>query len=259
MDSIVKALLDMAAKPPAHNKTVVEEKSEEELVREKLERGRALTAHEERVELMARENTGSHPLDSSGRCGYVYSRPIRQELVYFDGCGYAINTVEWLKRVLDTDRESLRLQRSFERFADSPDMRDAGWLECMEGWVERGGFENTGAFNSYNWESDLDQVIQGIPFSTDEHYPDDSDNCFVILQTHNGCDVRGGYSKPRVFRVLDPELLSDDRIRFECDKCAGSWENSYDFGEAGGKIDEKSGRILCPKGHPVVPTCRAEY
>ena len=74
---------------------------------------------------MARENTGSHPLDSGTMCGYRYNQPIREELIYYS-CGYSINTVEWLKRVLETDEESLDLQRVFEEFADSPEMRGEG-------------------------------------------------------------------------------------------------------------------------------------
>ena len=33
---------------------------------------------------------------------------------------------------------------------------------------------------------------------------------------------------------------------------------SYEFERAGGKVDENNGGILCPKGHAVVPTNRAE-
>ena len=253
----IRALLDMAAKPPVYEKTIVEEKSEAELVREKLERGKALTGHEERVEFMARENTGSHPLDSGTMCGYRYNQPIREELIYYS-CGHSINTVEWLKRVLETDEKSLDLQRDFEHFAETPEMRDEDWLTRMERWIAKREFEHAGTFNSYNWDSDLDQVIQGIPFGTDGAVPIESENCFVILQTHNGADVRGGYSKPRVFRVPDPHLFFEDRVEFYCSKCEKSWEDCYEFVRAGGKIDEKSGNALCPKGHAAVATNRAE-
>ena len=48
------------------------------------------------------------------------------------------------------------------------------------------------AYNSYNGESTWNSVIQFMAFVCDG-------TAYVLLQTHNGADVRGGYSEPRCY------------------------------------------------------------
>ena len=55
--------------------------------------------------------------------------------------------------------------------------------------------------NTYNYESVLSQTIQFIMFS------DGYDNIYVCLQIHNGCDVRAGYTLPKIFYVENPEYF----------------------------------------------------
>jgi hypothetical protein len=49
-------------------------------------------------------------------------------------------------------------------------------------------------FNSYNGESALSQVIQGT-------YLRIGGIGYILLQIHGGCDVRGGYTTARLFRI----------------------------------------------------------
>ena len=59
------------------------------------------------------------------------------------------------------------------------------------------------ATNTYNHESNLSQVLQFTAIKLlGEHY--------VILQIHGGCDVRGGYTDARLFK-LDNEYCCCDR------------------------------------------------
>lgn len=51
-------------------------------------------------------------------------------------------------------------------------------------------------FNTYNSENHLSQVLQGSTVKIGE-----SEYC--ILQVHNGCDVRGGYTDARLFKFSD--------------------------------------------------------
>ncbi len=53
-----------------------------------------------------------------------------------------------------------------------------------------------GSWNSYNGESSLSQVIQGT-------YVRIADNDYVVLQIHGGCDVRGGYTDSKLFRIAN--------------------------------------------------------
>jgi len=64
-----------------------------------------------------------------------------------------------------------------------------------------GGWENT-----YNYDNNLSQdymfagyIIDGI--------------LYEVIMTHNGCDIRGGYSYPVWFRV---EEKGSDTVRFQC-------------------------------------------
>lgn len=70
-------------------------------------------------------------------------------------------------------------------------------------WLEENGFEPEGnGFNTYNGDSILSQVLQGQSFKHDLDY-------YVLLQIHNGCDVRVGYTDAKLFRVKN-EYLSED-------------------------------------------------
>lgn len=62
------------------------------------------------------------------------------------------------------------------------------------------GFEATDVYtvNTYNHECSLDQTIQFTSFTVD--YQE-----YVVLQVHGGCDVRGGYTNPKLFEVSGEE------------------------------------------------------
>lgn len=66
--------------------------------------------------------------------------------------------------------------------------------------------ENEGDIrNSYNRDSNLSQVIQ-------YRYIDFNDKRYVLLQIHNGADVRGGYTDVKLFRAIEDE---DTRLETE--------------------------------------------
>lgn len=62
-------------------------------------------------------------------------------------------------------------------------------------------------WNSYNGESSLSQVIQGT-------YVRIADNDYVVLQIHGGCDVRGGYTNAKLFRIVNSygECLAPEEV-----------------------------------------------
>ena len=49
-------------------------------------------------------------------------------------------------------------------------------------------------WNTYNGDSNLSQVLQGC-------YIDIDGTDYVLIQLHNGCDIRGGYTDARLFRL----------------------------------------------------------
>jgi len=50
--------------------------------------------------------------------------------------------------------------------------------------------------NTYNWENDLSQDLQFVIFKEGRKY-------FAIIETHNGCDIRSGYSSGRIYEIQD--------------------------------------------------------
>jgi hypothetical protein len=139
------------------------------------------------------------------------------------------NLYHWLKDKLEYNEN---LDNIFhEKFLAEVDCNNKCWLELIEEftqWLsikdsiyedenedeklyygEQFGFFNEGkpfTVNSYNEENLLEQVIQF-------HYFTNESGEFVLLQIHGGADVRGGYTKPRVFSVTETETEIFDYAR----------------------------------------------
>lgn len=70
-----------------------------------------------------------------------------------------------------------------------------------EEWLKDNGFfpkdkrDSIGGFNSYNWDCVLNQVIQG------DFLDHESGDSYVLIQIHGGCDVRGGYTDAKLFKL----------------------------------------------------------
>jgi len=60
-----------------------------------------------------------------------------------------------------------------------------------------------GDYNSYNGESVLSQVIQYTLIDIDG-------TDYVLLQVHGGCDVRGGYTDAKLFKIIDECYLYEN-------------------------------------------------
>lgn len=66
--------------------------------------------------------------------------------------------------------------------------------------------------NTCNGEEFVSQTLQFMCFT-------DGYNDYVLLQIHGGCDVRGGYTRPRVFQIEDIDyfLMYMDSMETCCD------------------------------------------
>jgi hypothetical protein len=213
---------------------------------------------------MLTENTGAHPLDS----GYIYGRHWEENrrvgdfrklpVVEVDEDSVTINVFHYLRAFLERDELSKELERRLYEYADLPENERTPWLGVMEGFVEdilaEEGWEDLGSFNTYNWENLLSQVLQGIIVEHDDY------GRYVILQIHNGCDVRGGYTQPRIFRLLEDDdgdfLFFMDEYAAWC-KCTRAYSNGGDWdchSDDDGRPDEfpeywrwDGGRYVCDR------------
>jgi hypothetical protein len=175
---------------------------------------------------MLTENTGGSILDSGGAYGRNWERNQKKTLEDFKKQPYA-----WIESKYGIVSKSLfwhlvdhltpdeLLTAYFNKFAElNP---DDGYYELMELWLDSLGvgpeddfYSARWAFNSYNFENWLpNQTIQGAFFRL-------NDEDHLILQVHGGCDVRGGYTKPRVFTLgyegRDGFIFNAERADFIC-------------------------------------------
>lgn len=72
-------------------------------------------------------------------------------------------------------------------------------------WLKNQGFEVKESWNSYNGESSLSQVIQGTYVKRDT-------DLYVLLQVHQGCDIRGGYTDAKMFYLPEGYMPSENVI-----------------------------------------------
>ena len=157
---------------------------------------------------MLTENTGKHFLDSGmendrhwqqNRLKTIKEFKLQNKIVEWNiyneklECSVSYPVFRFLVDNLNYNEEQTKELRKYEK-------PDRTYLEDILDYVEN-TFEITEpkSFNTYEMEEcSLSQVIQ---FSFIEY----GEKNYVILQVHNGCDVRGGYTKPVVFDSEDFE------------------------------------------------------
>lgn len=171
---------------------------------------------------MLTENTGSHFLDSGGAYGRAWERnqgttiedwKARPEATLDQWGCYTLDVFHFLSDRLDYDPD---LDALFGEFCDSRE--DTYWMQDMEdfpAWLAENHGDEYGTspdhctINTYNNEDALSQTLQFTLFTLGEH-SDAIYGEFVLLQIHGGCDVRGGYTRPRVFRTCGEIALLDN-------------------------------------------------
>jgi hypothetical protein len=79
--------------------------------------------------------------------------------------------------------------------------------------------------NTYNEENLLDQTLLFTYFEL-RTGPGRGGNegSFIVLQIHGGCDVRGGYTRPRIFQITSDEQTDIFDYRRGTISCAGDGE-----------------------------------
>lgn len=116
------------------------------------------------------------------------------------GYEYTISTFHYLLN-------SLQLDELCNKYNKLPcadwDSDICGVSESQSKWLIKHGLRVGASFNTYNGESNLSQVIQGT------WLVDDGDNHYLLLQIHQGCDVRGGYTDAKLFQVDNGWLPSE--------------------------------------------------
>ena len=190
---------------------------------------------------MLQTSTGTDMLDSGGLYGRNWQKNrlvvdfrklklLSVDVSNYNGkleVSFSLNIFHYLTSFLDLDANTEKWNKDFKEFCDREDNQDSSYPALCEEFVSRlyqlGEIDNdvSSSFNSYNREDMLSQVIQGEYF--DGEYPE-----YVLLQIHQGCDVRGGYTAPRVLRIKDFEYfaMAANNLTASC-KCKIKGDNLY--------------------------------
>ncbi|HET9280348.1 MAG TPA: hypothetical protein VFR24_00100 [Candidatus Angelobacter sp.] len=111
---------------------------------------------------------------------------------------------------------SPKIDRQLQSFARRVEFENEPWLSIAEAFAQHYADQQeskppVNTVNTYNGEDFLSQVLQYVMVGEDEGV--------VVLSIHGGCDVRGGYTKPRVFRYSTdwyPSIFDNARASIIC-------------------------------------------
>jgi len=205
---------------------------------------------------MLTENTGVHMMDSGGDNNRAWQR--NRQVEDWDGRPEttvdAYSSDDWhvtkdvyhfLYEHLEITEQSEKLDVMFQALTDKS---DDYYLADMEEFAKQ--FDNNSRIeNTYNFENTLNQTLQFVSFEY-------NDIAYLILQIHGGADVRGGYTKPRIF------AFSDEPANFHCsmtdinctcsecgndyytDDCGCHWYNDRGSGNDSLDVEVKDGKIF---------------
>lgn len=163
---------------------------------------------------MLKENTGIHFLDSGGTDGRGWQRNAKRTIKDF--MNEPIVSYIYDRKYKNIERTvsvfhflgSLELDEFCDMFnkanTKTKDWDSNGEIygvsikaeKVLQGIANEHKMTEPRIWNTYNGDSDLSQTLQGASFTIDgEEY--------VIVQIHNGADVRGGYTDAKMFKVTD--------------------------------------------------------
>lgn len=182
------------------------------------------TKTECKIHEMLIENTGINMLDSGGSNNRSWQmnrhikdfRKKQRMVVDIDNDGQicaSLSVFHLLRENLLYDEVAENLTKEMREYSTSNSIYG---LQLLEEFISEKLEQNVNTFNTYNGESIVSQVLQGAEFEV-------GDDQYIALQIHNGCDVRGGYTEPVVFKVLSEYFYFTNDIIASC-KC-GSVES----------------------------------
>jgi hypothetical protein len=157
---------------------------------------------------MLTENTGEHMLDSGGAYGRHWQRNQKKSFADFenepavdyevwnDQLSFTVSLFHYLPTVLELDELCNEFNSKKVKDWDSDIY---GVSKAGKNWLLKKGFTVGNSWNSYNGEQNLSQTLQGTELKIDGLGEGD----YVLLQIHNGCDVRGGYTDAKLFKYQE--------------------------------------------------------
>jgi len=214
----------------------------------------ATTDAEEVIKAQLTENTGRHLLDSGSAYGRHWEEnqdnpPWEQPAYTVNESWVTPNVFHYLLETCGRDETAVALETALYAHAYSDERKRDSWLTCMESFADafvngefhrpalsalgvpdeaiesvlgrqaqhqsdRRAESHSMTHNTYNGEfSTLSQCLQGTTLGGP--YAE-----YAIIQVHGGCDVRGGYTAPRVYNTHAGWVPHEGS--YYCNKCGWS-------------------------------------
>src|SRR5690606_5682158 len=154
---------------------------------------------------MLTENAGTHFLDSGGENGRMWQRNQGKDFesekrVTLEDGYFTVSLYHYLKETLSIDE----VCEVINEYIIENELHWVGEVDFDEVRGIIGEIDEIGGqYNTYNWSAPFSQNFQGINFNIDEDY-------YVLLQIHNGADIRGGYTDVKCFKVNTPYFAHVD-------------------------------------------------
>ena len=169
------------------------------------------------------ENTGRHILDSGDaygrgwekRAGMTAGDFLAQPQVTVDDFGgVTVSLFHVLANHLEHTADAAHLTAGFREWITNQPLNDAYYnsMSSVEEWLETIGAELGQSDNTYNFETLADGVVMFVNFTYQDVY-------YLALSTHNGADVRGGYSGFVVYETCDCWMYALTRATIACQMC----------------------------------------
>lgn len=164
---------------------------------------------------MLTENTGSHMLDSGGAYGRNWERNEIKTIEDFENEPEEVYT--YAKRWNELSR-TVSVYHYLSQLDTNEVCDEFNAMPC-EDWNAEGVYgvsseqwdwlkdqfpelEFVHTFNTYNWDSDLSQILQGSWINI-------HGDIYLLLQIHGGCDARGGYTNAKLFTAPDCGIINE--------------------------------------------------
>ena len=164
---------------------------------------------------MMKQNTGRNLLDSGGIYGRKFERLATVDLTAIP---YATLTEDGYEKSMFwhivENGGGIATKENDSYIAFDKLHPEEDWFTTFEMWCKENGITVHDVENTYNMETTIDGGFQAY------NLEDANGEWFTAIMSHNGCDVRGGYSQPVMFGGMWEELmggLTDGHIF--CNKC----------------------------------------
>lgn len=169
------------------------------------------------------EPTGVHMLDSGGAYGRGWQQLAGMTAENFAALpavtvdeygGLTVSLFHVLAAHFEHTYRAADLTAEFRAYVAATPDGDAYYnsASSVEEWLEGIGIDHYTADNTYNYDTYLDGVVQYVAFFL-------AGDQYVALSTHNGADVRGGYSDYVIYRACECWLYAATTAAFECRMC----------------------------------------